>query len=53
MRLVIRKIARYEEIMTFWDLNEVIEANELLDMQDDAEWLASEEIRRQVKKAGK
>lgn len=50
MRLVTRKVARYEEIMRFWDINEVIEANEWLDIQDDAEWLAGEEVRQKVKK---
>ena len=39
--------------MRFWNLNEVLDANEWLDIQDDAEWLANEEIRRKVKKAGK
>lgn len=53
MRLVTRKIARYDELMSFWDINEVMEANELLDIQDDAEWLASENINRRIKKAGK
>lgn len=35
-----RGVAKYAEIRQYWDLEEVIHANELLDMQDDAEWLA-------------
>lgn len=52
MRLVTRKIATYQEIMTYWDLYEVLETNEWLDMQDDAEWLAGEEMRRKMKGTG-
>ena len=40
-RIVMARRATYEEIRRFWDLNEVMHANELLDIQDDAEWLAS------------
>jgi hypothetical protein len=46
MRLVQRGMAPYQEVRTFWDINEVMRANELLDIQDDAEWLAAEEVRR-------
>ena len=34
-------VARYEEIRRFWDINDVMKANELLDIKDDAEWLAA------------
>ena len=49
MRLVTRQVARYDEIRQFWDLNEVMRANEHLDIQDDAEWLQAEEVRRKAK----
>jgi len=36
-----RQIAGWEEIRRYWDLGEVLDANEALDIQDDADWLAS------------
>lgn len=48
MRLVQRGVASYQELRTFWDINEVMRANELLDIQDDAEWLAAEEMRQKA-----
>lgn len=53
MRLVTRKVARYDEIMRYWDLNEVLDANEMLDIEDDAEWLSAETARAQIKGAGR
>ena len=50
MRLVTRDVAGYKELRTYWDINEVVRANEHLDMQDDAEWLASEDARRKSSK---
>lgn len=50
MRLVQRKIASYQEVRTFWDINDVMRANEHLDIQDDAEWLASEEARAKARR---
>jgi hypothetical protein len=38
-RLVMRGVARYEEIRRYWDINEVFSANERLDMADDYAWL--------------
>ena len=35
-----RDIAGYSEIMQHWDINEVMTANEWLDIRDDQEWLA-------------
>lgn len=40
-----QKVATYEEINKHWDLYEVIEANEWLDVKEDAEWRAVEEAR--------
>lgn len=40
------KIATYREIMEFWDLNEVLLANELLDIQEDIEWYEVEHQKR-------
>jgi len=45
---VTRKIATYSEIMQFWDMYEVLEANEHLDIQDDAEWLAHKDAERKA-----
>lgn len=53
MRLVSRQIAGYKEIRTFWDLNEVMRANELLDIQDDIAWLDSQEMMRKTRKPGR
>ena len=52
MRLVTRQVARYDEIRNTMDINEVARLNEHLDIQDDAEWLAGEEMRRQSKAGG-
>jgi hypothetical protein len=41
MRLVIARVATYEEIRRYWDLLEVAEANELLDIKEDAEYEAT------------
>jgi len=38
---VTRQIATWEELRRFWDLGEVLDANEVLDIQDDADWLAT------------
>lgn len=46
LRLVTRGVARYDELRRFWDLPEVMRANELLDIQDDVEWLAAEKTRK-------
>jgi hypothetical protein len=39
-RLVLRRVATWEEITRYWDLDEVMRANEFLDLQDDAEYQA-------------
>lgn len=49
MRLVIRKIASYEEIRRFWDICDVLRANEWLDIMDDAEWLAAKAAEQKAK----
>lgn len=41
-RLVNNNVATYKEIMTFWDINDVMHANEWLDLQSDREWLAQQ-----------
>lgn len=38
---VVEKVATLHEIRTFWDINDVMRANELLDIQQDAEWQAA------------
>lgn len=49
MRLVMADRATWRELRTFWDINEVWEANELLNIQADAEWLAEREMRNKPK----
>ena len=46
MRLAMRGVAEYDRIRRFWDIDEVLEANERLDMQDDVDWWAAEDARR-------
>lgn len=41
-RLVMRQIATYEEIRRYWSIDDVLTANEHLDLQEDAEWLSHE-----------
>jgi len=48
-----RGIAEYSDIMQHWDINEVMTANEWLDIRDDMEWLDAEEQRQQMKKASR
>lgn len=50
MRLVLARIASYHEIRTYWDIVEVFEANQLLDIQQDMEWMQVREAERQMKK---
>jgi hypothetical protein len=35
--------------MRYWDINDVMRANEWLDIQDDQEWLSNEEMKAQSK----
>lgn len=46
MSLVVREVATYKEIRTFWDLDEVFMAHEILDMRDDVEEATYQEMRR-------
>ena len=49
LRLTVEhKVARLEEIRQFWDINDVMRANELLDIQQDAEWLAHQKTNAQM-----
>lgn len=48
--VVVHQIASLSEIMTFWDINEVMRANEILDIQEDVEWLSDERAKAQAKK---
>lgn len=38
-RLVNRDVASYSDIVRHWDINEVMTANEWLDIRDDQEYL--------------
>jgi hypothetical protein len=49
MRLVVRKVASYEEIRRFWDICDVLRANEWLDIMDDSEWLAMKAAEQKAK----
>ncbi len=44
-----RQVATYQEILSYWDIVEVLEANEHLDILDDAEWLAHREAEAKAK----
>jgi hypothetical protein len=46
-----REKATYQEIVRFWDLKDVLEANEWLDYLDDAEYFTAEQMRAEMKKA--
>jgi hypothetical protein len=39
--------------MRYWDINEVMTANEWLDIQDDREWLHSMEEKAKAEAAGR
>ena len=49
MRLVVRRVASYEEVRRYWDICDVLRANEWLDIMDDAEWDAAREAQRKAK----
>lgn len=51
MRLVDEKIATYQEICQYWDINEVMEWHEILDMRADAEWRMHKDHEREMKRA--
>ena len=38
--------------MEYWDINEVMTANEWLDIQDDQEWLADLQAKADAKRGG-
>lgn len=42
MRLVIRQVASLQEIDTHFDIVDLWDANEALDIQDEAEWRAAQ-----------
>lgn len=47
MSLAVRQIATYQEIVTFWDIDELYAMHEILDIQGDLE---AEEIERAKRK---
>lgn len=49
MRLVVRQVAFLQEIRTYWDICDVLRANEWLDIMDDAEWLAAQAAEQKAK----
>jgi hypothetical protein len=51
MSLVVRGVATYEEIMRFWDIDELMTMHEILDIQADIE--ADETERLKAKMATK
>lgn len=46
-RPVIRKIATLQEIETHWDINDLLDAHEALDVQDEMEAFASDQAAKQ------
>lgn len=49
MSLVLRKVTTYQEVRTYWDLDEVYAMHEILDIRDDLEAQELESIRRKAK----
>jgi hypothetical protein len=47
-RLVFRKVATYGEICEKWSIMDLCHANEGLDLQDDADWIAQQEASRKA-----
>lgn len=39
--------------MRYWDLDEVLDANEMLDIEDDAEWMMAEDAKSKMKLSGR
>lgn len=48
-----QKVATYQEIRRYWDINEVVQANEWLDIREDMEWMASEELKARTRTRGR
>jgi hypothetical protein len=49
----VRKRASYEEVRRYWDLGEVLDAIEVLEMMDDLEQDQLEADRREAKRKAK
>jgi hypothetical protein len=49
MSLALRQIATYQEVMTYWDIDEVYAMHEILDIQADLE---AEELAKMKAKTG-
>ena len=47
--VVVDQVVRLKELRTFWDINDVMRANEILDIQQDVEWLAAEKMNAKMK----
>lgn len=45
-RLVIGKVATLAEIDTHWSLDDMLDANAVLDMQDHGQWLEQKKAER-------
>ena len=43
-----QNVATYEEIRRYWDINEVLSANEWLDVKEDAAWKDAEVARQKA-----
>jgi hypothetical protein len=46
MSLVVRQIATYKEVVTFWDIDELYAMHEILDIQADIEAEETERLKR-------
>ena len=49
MSLVVRQIATYQEVTSYWDINEVYCMHEILDIRDDLE---AEQLERMKQRHG-
>jgi len=52
MSLVVRGVATYEEIMRFWDIDELMAMHEILDIQADLEADEADRIKSKMPSKG-
>lgn len=45
MSLAVRQIATYQEVMTYWDIDELYAMHEILDIMDDLEAEQLEQVK--------
>lgn len=53
MSLAVRQIATYQEVMTYWDIDELYAMHEILDIMDDMEAEQVEQAKAQQRVQGR